>query len=205
MLLVALLLMGLIAAVAMALVAVLGARALRKRNRVSPSAASPAPAAWLGAPSAPARLHRRLRSAVAVARSASAAAAPVAPRLAELTADLEREAVAIDDHLVMVSRLASRERRKVLAQLATKVRQVEQLASQVSLMAVQAQAPMISAGQPSALDDLSHQLELLEQARHEVAQVESTTGVQRASPYATGRPVQGGRRAAPPGTPAPGT
>jgi len=203
-LLVALLLMGLIAAVAMALVAVLGARALRKRNRVSPSAASPAPAAWLGAPSASARLHRRLRSAVAVARSASAAA-PVAPRLAELTADLEREAVAIDDHLVMVSRLASRERRKVLAQLATKVRQVEQLASQVSLMAVQAQAPMISAGQPSALDDLSHQLELLEQARHEVAQVESTTGVQRASPYATGRPVQGGRRAAPPSTPAPGT
>src|SRR6478736_5895230 len=37
---------------------------LQRRNRVSPAVKSPAPLAWLWAPSAPARLHRRLQGAV---------------------------------------------------------------------------------------------------------------------------------------------
>ncbi|HEU5150604.1 MAG TPA: hypothetical protein VFU19_08915 [Iamia sp.] len=166
------------------LAAWLGARALQKRNRVSPDVATPAPTTWLGAPGTGARLHRRLRTAVAVARSASAIA-PTAPHLADLTAELEREAVALDTHLVIASRIKGKQGRAQLAALAQQVRQVEQVASQVSLLAAQAQAPLMAQGQPSALDDLARQLDLLEQARHEVAEVETAAGVQRVSPYAT--------------------
>lgn len=190
------LVMGLLTALAVVIALILGLRHVDRRNRVSPSVSSPAPKTWVaGHPAATARLHRRLRSAVAAARAACAAA-PAAPRLAELTAELEQEAVALDHHLVVVARLAARERRVRLAGLAGRVRQVEQVASQVSLLAVQAQAPMVAAGQASALDELARQLDLLEEARTEVAHIEAAAGVHRASPYATG--------ATGPGTPTPG-
>ena len=137
----------------------------------------------MGAPSAGARLHRRLRTAVAVSRAATAAA-PDAAHLADLTAELEREAVALDTHVVIASRIKGREGRLRMAALAQQVRKVEQVASQVSLLAAQAQAPMIARGQDSALDDLARQLDLLEQARSEVAEVETAAGVHRVSPYA---------------------
>jgi hypothetical protein len=181
-LLIALLVVMLITTLVLVLAAFLGTRALRKRNRVSPSVQTPAPTTWLGAPGAGARLHRRLRAAVQVARAASAAA-PSAPHLADLTTELEREAVGIDTHLVIASRVKGRDGRTRMAALAQQVLQVEQLASQVSLLAAQAQAPMIGATQSSALDDLARQLAHLEQARSEVAEVETAAGVHRVSPY----------------------
>lgn len=182
-LLIALLVVMLITALVLVLAAYLGARALRNRNRVSPSVPTPAPTAWLGAPGVGARLHRRLRTAVQVARSASAAA-PTAPHLADLASELEREAVGIDTHLVIASRVKGRDGRTRMAALAQQVRQVEQLASQVSLLAAQSHAPLIGATQSSALDDLARQLDHLEQARTEVAAVETAAGVHRVSPYA---------------------
>ncbi len=164
------------------LAAALGARALQRRNRVSPDAATAAPLTWLGAPGAGARMHRRLRTAVIVARTA-AAGAPTAPNLAELAAQMEQEAVALDTHLVVASRVKGKQGRAQMSALAQQVRQVERVASQVSLLAAQAQAPLIGRGQPTALDDLARQLDLLEQARGEVAEVESAVGVQRVSPY----------------------
>lgn len=185
-LLVALLIMSLVGFLAVVVAVLLGWRHLGRRNRVSPAVASPAPKTWVAVhPAATARLHRRLRAAVAAARTASTSA-PAAPRLAELTAELEREAIALDHHLVLVARLSGRDRKQRLAGLAQQVRQVEQVASQVSLLAVQAQAPLEVAGQPSALEDLARQLDLLEQARTEVADIESAAGVHRPSPYATG-------------------
>lgn len=182
-LLIALLVVMLVSALMAMLAIWLGARALSKRNRVSPDVATPAPTSWLGAPGAGARLHRRLRTAVAVARSA-AATAPSAPHLVDLTAELEREAVALDTHLVISSRIKGKQGRAQMATLAQQVLKVEQVASQVSLLAAQAQAPLIGRGQASALDDLARQLDLLEQARHEVAEVETAAGVHRVSPYA---------------------
>lgn len=164
----------------------LSARTLNRRNRVSPTAPSPAPLTWLGAPSAAARLHRRLRSAVAVARASSAVTATTAPHLSELAEDLERQAVLLDSHLALVARLAPQERRTRMAALGQEVRKVEQVASQVSMMAAQTRAPLLGAGQHSALDDLSEKLDVLEAARGEVADVESAAGLRRTSPYATG-------------------
>jgi hypothetical protein len=182
-LLIALLVVMLITMLVLVLAAVLGARALRRRNRVSPSVETPAPTTWLGAPGAGPRLHRRLGTAVTVARSASTAA-PAAPHLADLTAELEREAVEIDTHLVIASRVKGRDGRMRMRALAQQVRQVEQLASQVSLLAAQSQAPLVGATQGSALDDLARQLSHLEQARNEVIEVETAAGVHRVSPYA---------------------
>jgi len=182
-LLIAFLVMVLVGVLLAVLAAWLGTRALQKRNRVSPDVATPAPTAWLSAPGPGPRLHRRLRRAVAVARAACAAA-PAAGHLADLAAELEREAVALDTHLVIAARIRGRQGRSQMAPLAQKVLQVEQVASQLSLLAAQAQAPLIGRGQSSALDDLSRQLDLLEQARHEVAAVETAAGVRRVSPYA---------------------
>lgn len=207
-LLIAVMVMMLITCLVLLLVVFLGARAMRKRNRVSPDVETSAPVSWLGAPGAGARLHRRLRTAVVVARSASAAA-PTAAHLAELTAELEREAVGIDAHLVIGSRVKGRDGRTRMAALAQQVRKVEQVASQISLLAAQAQAPMVGAAQGSALDDLSRQLDHLEQARHEVAEVETAAGVHRVSPYADPTRVASTDRAdlrkAPPGQAMPGT
>jgi hypothetical protein len=179
-------------------------RAVQKRNRVSPDVATPAPTTWLGAPGAGARLHRRLRTAVSVARAACATA-PTAPHLSDLAAELEREAVALDGHLVIASRIKGRPGRERMAALAQQVRKVEQVASQVSLLAAQAQAPLIGRGQGSALDDLAEQLERLEQARHEVAEVETAAGVHRVSPYADPNRPAPELRKAPPGQAVPGT
>ncbi|HEV7721757.1 MAG TPA: hypothetical protein VGO60_10750 [Iamia sp.] len=207
-LLIALLVVTLFSVLLAVIALALGARALRKRNRVSPAVATNAPTSWLGAPGAGARLHRRLRTAVTVARAACATA-PSAPHLVDLTADLEREAVALDTHLVIASRIHGKQGRIQMATLAQQVRKVEQVASQVSLLAAQSQAPMIARGEGSALDDLARQLDRLEQARHEVTEVETAAGVHRVSPYATPPGADPTRatpdlRKAPPGQTMPG-
>lgn len=160
-------------------------RVLRKRNRVVPDVATTAPTTWAaGHPGAGARLHRRLRSAVAAARAACASA-PMAPRLAELTAELEQEAVVLDHQVVAAAMLAGRERRVRLSVLAGQVRQVEQVASQVSLLSAQAQSSALPMGQPSALESLARQLDAMEQARTEVAEAEAAAGLHRPGPFAT--------------------
>lgn len=182
-LLLALLVIAVVTAVATLLALWLGARALRKRNQVVPGTPTAAPTVWMASPASGARLHRRLRTAVAVARS-SAAAAVANPQLVELTAELEREALALDGHVVVASRIVGKEGRARMSALSGQVRQIEQMASQVSMLAVQAQAALVTQTQGSALEDLARQLDLLEQARHEVAAVEQAAGVHRVSPFA---------------------
>lgn len=182
----ALLLVMLIVVLGVALAVGLSARSLKRRNRVSPTAPSPAPVTWLGAPSAAARLHRRLRAAVAVARASSAVTATTAPHLSEMAEELERQAVMLDSHLALVARLPARQRQVRMAALTEEVRKAENVASQVSLMAAQTRAPIFRAGERSALDELSEKLDVLESSRREVADVEAAAGLRRASPYAGG-------------------
>lgn len=202
-LLLILLVIGVASAVATLLALWLGARALRKRNQVVPGTPTAAPTAWMASPKAGARLHRRLRTAVAVARS-SAAAAQANPQLIELSAELEREAIALDGHVVVASRIVGKEGKARMAALSGQVRQIEQMASQMSMLAVQAQAALVAKGNGSALDDLARQLDLLEEARHEVAVVERAAGVHRVSPYADPTRVAPSLEKAPPGQTMPG-
>ncbi len=167
---------------------VLAQRAIRKRNRVSPAVPSAAPTSWLGAPSTPARLHRRLKAAVAVAQAA-AAAAPTSGHIVEAAAELERMAIDLDARLVTVARIASQQRKPHLTPLVAEVVKVETMASTLSVQAVQAQAPMVATGQSSPMDDLYDRIEAMEAARREVADIERDAGVDRVSPYATQPPA----------------
>lgn len=196
-----LLILGLVTMAVILIAALLGARALSKRNRVSPDTPTAAPTSWLGAPGAGARLHRRLRNAVAVARAA--ATTPTAnPQLADIARDLEAEAVALDGHIVVTARMPAKTRRAHQAALTQRVQAVERLASQLSVESAQSQAPRVAAGQHSALDALAEQLDTLEAARQEVTRLETEAGVDRASPYAV--PDRPGAPPSP-GTPRPGT
>jgi hypothetical protein len=170
------------------LVVVLAQRAIRKRNRVSPAVPSAAPTSWLGAPSAAARLHRRLKAAVAVAQAA-AAAAPTSDHIVEAAVELERMAVDLDARLVTVARIAAPQRKPHLAPLVAEVVKVETMASTLSVQAVQAQAPMVAGGHSSPMDDLYERIEAMEAARREVADIERDAGVDRVSPYAAQPPV----------------
>lgn len=177
-----LLLAALVSVLVMVASVVVAARLAHRRNRVSPDVRSDAPLRWMATAGTGARLHRRLRTAVQVARR-SADAAPAAAHLADLTTDLEREAVTLDTHVVMASGMRGPEARARMRALAGQVRRVEQLASQISLLSAQAQAPLVAGGHSSALDDLARQLDHLEEARLEVQEVERATGVHRVSPY----------------------
>jgi hypothetical protein len=64
---------------------------LRRRNRVHPKVPSPAPLSWLVAPSAPARLHRRLQVTVRVASTHTGRQVPLA--VAEHAVELDRRVV----------------------------------------------------------------------------------------------------------------
>lgn len=178
-----LLAMGVTAALAVVLAVVLTRRALERRNRVSPATPSAAPASWLGAPSAPARLHRRLRAAVAVAQAA-AAAAPDSEHVVDNARALEQQAVALDARIVAVGRIAAKQRKQHLAPLVAEVTKVETAASTLSVHAVQAQAPLLAAGQSSPMDELYERIEAMEAARREVSAIERDAGVERSSPYA---------------------
>lgn len=182
--LVILLVLGLVTAGVVMIAALLGARALGRRNRVSPDAPTAAPTSWLGAPTAGPRLHRRLRDAVAVARAAGATAGADSP-LAQIAQELETEAVALDSHIVITARMPAKTRRTHQSALSQRVQEIERLASQLSVEAAQGRAPVIAAGQHSALDDLAEQLNALEAARQEVTRLEADAGIDRVSPYGT--------------------
>ncbi len=152
---------------------------LRRRNRVSPTQPSPAPVGWLWSPRVAARLHRRLRAAVAVARMIAMrhAADPDRPRTAELAAELEREAVAVDHHLALVGRLPAGQRKAMLARVVSDVHRIERVASRLSMLEVDAAAPARLASAPSAIEALSEELDRLEAARRELQAAEAQVGL----------------------------
>jgi hypothetical protein len=88
---------------------------LRRRNRVARQVPSSAPVHWLWSPSAPARLHRRLQTAVWTIDPASGTASvPEAAGTDGIRDDLVAHATAIDQYLVAVRRAPRRIRRSEL-------------------------------------------------------------------------------------------
>ena len=120
--------------------AVLGMVVLRWRlgraNRVSPAVKSPAPLHWLWHPGRAARLHRRLRAAVAMIHLSPSPRSREAPSLSvdELRRELEYQAVELDQHLVIAVRHPRSHRRGLLASLDVQVVEVERLAVRLSNM-----------------------------------------------------------------------
>jgi hypothetical protein len=144
---------------------------VRKQLRVRPSVRSVAPTYWLMATTEPARLHRRLRKASTVARAAGERGGPT---IAELADDLQDHAVALEHHLVLLSRVWRRERvarREIVDQVA----QLEGLSSRLTISAMEVSRPRaLSSGSPDALAELTERINTLDAAREELTALERT-------------------------------
>ena len=161
-------------AVALAAVAAVVARNRRRRNRVVPDVPTSAPAAWAGAHTPLARLHRRLRTAVDAAR----AVPDPDGALIRARVELEQAALAVDDHLVALHGLAERERAGRMAAASAAVASVEAGAAQL--------ADAASASRSTALPAVTEALErarLVAEARAELDAEDPTTA---GSPGAAG-------------------
>ncbi len=157
---------------------------VRRSNRVCPDVDTGAPLHWLVWPTATARLHRRLRSAMVLA----ATARPAPPRrrwrrwrrpadeapLSALARELEVQAVALDRDLVLAARLQGPTRRAVLAPAARQVSTVERLATRLAAAArPDPRSPFTPVPIPAALERFGDELRALEAARDEIALIEA--------------------------------
>ncbi len=142
---------------------------LRKQLRVRPSTRSTAPTAWLVSTTEPARLHRRLRKAASAARLAGARGDA---SIAALAREVEDHAVALETHLVLLSRLWRRERES-RRQLVAQVAQLEQLTARLATSAVEVSRPRaLGAGSADALAELTERIDALDAARRELSALE---------------------------------
>lgn len=120
-----------VALATMALSVALLMRALIRANRVAPGRRSAAPLTWLVSPGYPARLHRRLRRAVAVCNFAVGTVAPAAVPLRDVASELTARAASLDDWIVAAQGLHTLARRPRLAQLTAEVREIETSAARL--------------------------------------------------------------------------
>lgn len=142
----------------------------RDANEVVPGVRSNAPAAWAGAHSPEAKLHRRLRDAVVGAHDN--------PRLAELgltaqTKQIEREALAIDDRLVAAAALPQRHRDAAIAALEAPVAAVEDaVAALLATTATGESKELLE----RAVGEAEIRLQALAEARAEIEQIDRGAG-----------------------------
>ena len=151
------------------ILAVIGAVALavkskssyRAANDVVPGVTSPAPASWAGSHTPEARLHRRLRDAVAALRAATPSGGDATTEPFRST--VEREALALDERLVAVAALPDRVKADPLEQVTSAVEALEDAAAVL--------ATSLGSGPqalPRAVADVTERLRLLGEARVEL-------------------------------------
>jgi hypothetical protein len=157
-------------------------RSVRRANRVHPDRRSAAPLRWLYSLREPARLHRRLRRAVSLARSAVAAQQPPAHRrrkadeggaLSGMADELAQRAAAIDDQLVWAASIHRRWRRQTMLSLAREVADVETGAWRLARLAQvwRAQLHQAALVESSPPLDLGSRLDAFEAAMAELSRV----------------------------------
>jgi hypothetical protein len=110
------------AAVAATVVVRTQKRKFAEANVVVPGAASKAPAEWAGAHTPEARLHRRLRDAVAAVRANPATEDAF---MMDARVSLEQQALAVDERLIAVAALPESVRAEPMAAVAAAVDAVE--------------------------------------------------------------------------------
>lgn len=148
----------------------LAVRAVCRANRVSRRHKSAAPLTWLVSLGALARLHRRLRRAVATAELAVTAVAPAALPLRDVAAELTSRAVAADHWLVTARTLHPVAQRGRVAQLAREVRDIEMSAARLHGLAFEWRRSVDNAVAPLPPPDLHQRLDAVEAALRELPQ-----------------------------------
>lgn len=134
-------------------------RRQRRANQVVPGVAGSAPASWAGAHTAEARLHRRLRDAMAAMRAVPGldAASPGG------RVELDRYALALDERLVAVAAVPESVRAPALARVTA---DIEALESAVGALTTQAVSGGPAPG--DAIRLLSQHMASLDEARAEL-------------------------------------
>jgi hypothetical protein len=155
-------------------------RRVRRRNEVSPASPTRPPLRWLGSPERAARLHRRLRDAVAVLRQAVPARRGRRGResspLDALAAEIERHAVALDCDLRLVLHRRGAERASEWATLTSHIEQLERSALR---LAAQARAGSVQEleSMDAALRRISDELDARDEAWADLARIERDAGL----------------------------
>lgn len=137
--------------------------ALVVRNRVVPACRSSASLSWLVSPAAGARLHRRLRAAMAAAHTAAASPRALGLGLVEVVDELRERALELDSQLVLAAHAPMTTRIRMLRELGGEVLEVEQLVARVIRLSREA-GPEARLG----LCAVRERLELLESALGEL-------------------------------------
>jgi hypothetical protein len=150
---------------------VLAIYGVKRSNRISPKAATPAPTAWLASPSAAARLHRRLKAATRRAQAIAKRSAQ-GTEVQRLAAELEHESLVIGDELAVVASAPAPHRRAHLAAIEPKVQQVESLAQRLAAAANPPQTTPGLVPEPEGLDRIAEALDTMDAARAEVDRAE---------------------------------
>jgi hypothetical protein len=152
---------------------------LHRRNRVHACLPTTAPLRWLTSPKRAARLHRRLRGAVAASgwegrRRSRRRRSPLdagEERLQELAGDLAGEAIALDHAIVAASLSPRLARRHILDTIEPSVVRLERVAGRLAALRVGTGARLLT--DPASLELLEEQLDVLEAARLEVDDLEA--------------------------------
>lgn len=132
-------------------------------NEVVPGVPTAAPASWAGSHDPEARLHRRLRDAVAGLRAGPAALDGAA---VELRVELEQQALALDEGLVAIAASPPAHRQEPLARVTGAVEQLERAAAEVSTARVEESASRVE----QLVADVRHQRVTLEEIRAQLDQ-----------------------------------
>ncbi len=139
---------------------------LRQRLRITPGARSTAPTVWLVSPTAPARLHRRLRRVGALARAAST----LDPSLNDLADELVVDAVVLEPAVVAVAR-TGRTGASIRRDVSARVSELELVARHLTTLSAQA-----ASGWSEAVR-LRDRVGALEAARQELAEIDLAAGL----------------------------
>ncbi|HEX3426853.1 MAG TPA: hypothetical protein VHT30_12025 [Acidimicrobiales bacterium] len=146
----------------------LAVRAVFRANRVSRRHKSAAPITWLVSLGGPARLHRRLRRAVATAELAANAVAPAALPLRDVAAELTSRAIAADQWLVTARALHPEAQRFRMTELAHEVREIEVSAARLHGLAFEWRRSIDNAVASLPAPDLHQRLDAVEAALREL-------------------------------------
>ncbi|MEM8619003.1 MAG: hypothetical protein AAGF73_04725 [Actinomycetota bacterium] len=146
--------------------AVRGKREYDTANEIVPGIPSAAPDSWAGSHSPEAKLHRRLRDAVAALRANPHVAKQ---GLADTTAALEREALAIDERLIAAAALPERTRADAVAAFEPLVTGLEDaMTDLVTSVQVAKSQELVE----RAVSDADLRLQALAEARAEVERID---------------------------------
>ena len=129
-------------------------RKFAEANVILPGTTTKAPAEWAGAHTPEARLHRRLRDAVAAVRANPAMEDAF---MMDARVSLEQQALAVDERLIAVAALPERVRAEPLASVAAAVDAVE--AAVAALVA----GPQSKSSLDRAMADVADRVSQLEQ------------------------------------------